>query len=245
MVAGPAAAHAIAIARRLPSLRVGLHLVLVDGNAMLPAEHIPDIVSRDGRFDAGMVRAAFAHAFRPRIRRQYAMEIAAQFDAFRKSGLALDHVNAHEHFHVHPGIASQLLAIGHESGMKALRVPYEPIRVLSGIEPGTTSISTYVMAPWVRRLGRRARGSGLRIPDAVFGLGWSGRMNASRLAGLLGRLPTGLTEIYMHPATSDDFEGHAPGYRYVEELAALTDRGVMERVRTCGRKIGGYLDAME
>lgn len=245
MVAGPAAAHAIAIAKRLPSLRVGLHLVVVDGDPVLPKEFIPDIVDRDGRFDAGMVRAAFNHAFRPRVRNQYAREIAAQFDAFRKSGLTLDHVNAHKHFHVHPGIASQILTIGRENGMKALRVPHEPVEVLSKIEPAATPIPLHIMTPWVRVLQRRAKGFGLRTPDAVFGLRWSGGMTAPRLVGLLGHLPPGLTEIYMHPATSNDFLGSAPGYAYAEELAALTDQEVMERVRACGRKIGGYSDAME
>ncbi len=44
MVAGPAAADAVARARRLPRLRVGLHLVLVEGRPVLPPEQLPDLV---------------------------------------------------------------------------------------------------------------------------------------------------------------------------------------------------------
>ena len=41
MVAAPAAADAIRRARKLPQLRVGLHLVLTDGCAMLAPDLIP------------------------------------------------------------------------------------------------------------------------------------------------------------------------------------------------------------
>jgi len=56
MVAAPEAADAVQRARRLPGLRVGLHLVLVDGAAVLPPGDIAGLVAPDGRFvmiDAG------------------------------------------------------------------------------------------------------------------------------------------------------------------------------------------------
>jgi chitin disaccharide deacetylase len=83
---------------------------------------------------------------------------------------------------------------------------------------------------------------GFVLPDAVFGIAWSGAMTKARLLGLLTRLPSGVVEIYTHPATSDTFAGHAAGYRYVEELAALTDPDCIEALRGCRHSIGGYGD---
>ena len=34
-------------------------------------------------------------------------------------------------------------------------------------------------------------------------------MSEARLAGLFARLPEGLSEIYLHPATADQFAGSA------------------------------------
>ena len=51
MVAGPAAGDAVARALRLPSLRVGLHLVLVEGRPILPEAEIDGLVRDDGEFD--------------------------------------------------------------------------------------------------------------------------------------------------------------------------------------------------
>ena len=102
MVAAPAAADAIARARALPSLRVGLHLVLADGRSILPHAAIPDLVDAKGRFGDRMARDGVRFFFLPWVRRQLAAEIRAQFEAFAASGLPLDHVNTHKHFHLHP-----------------------------------------------------------------------------------------------------------------------------------------------
>jgi hypothetical protein len=151
-------------------------------------------------------------------------------------------VNAHKHFHLHPTIAREVIRIGRTYGMRALRVPREPTSLLARVEPHATRAAGIVTAPWARLLRRQARRAGLAIPDAVFGLAWSGAMTAERVAGLIRNCPEGLTEIYAHPATSSAFEGGAPGYRYVEELAALMSPVVREAVRASGARLGGYAD---
>ncbi len=53
-------------------------------------------------------------------------------------------------------------------------------------------------------------------------------MSAKRLAALIGALPPGLSEVYLHPATDDNFAGSAPGYDYRGELAALNSEEVTQ-----------------
>jgi len=242
MVTGPAAGHALALARRMPNLRLGLHLVLVEGEPALPPDQIENLVTRDGTLSGNMTLMGF-ELLRPKVRRQMQNEIAAQFEAFRKTGHALDHVSAHKHFHLHPLVASDILTIGHRFGMKAVRVPVEPIPVLLQADPNGSTRRPNVASPWARLLRARASGAGVMTADAVFGLRWTGRMTADRLRGLLEHLPDGLVEIYTHPATRNDFAGGAVGYRYVDELAALTDPAVADAARSSGRRLGGYADA--
>lgn len=245
MVAGPAARHAVRLARRMPCLRVGLHLVLVDGTPALPPAELPELVDAQGRLRADLIGLALRLALRPRARRQIAREMAAQFAAFRETGLVLDHVNAHRHFHVHPVIAALLISLGRENRVKAIRVPLEPVAPLARIEATSLNWSQRVMDPWARRLRARAHRAGLRTADATFGIRWSGQMTARRLSGLIRHLPGGLVEIYTHPATTDAFAGCAAGYRYMDELAALVDSEVAENVKRSPFSLGGYLDVPE
>ena len=120
MVGGAAAADAVARARRLPQLRVGLHLVLVDGCPVLPADEPADLAGRDGEFDRNLLRAGLKFFFLPAVRRRLALEIRAQFEAFRATGLDLDHVDAHKHMQLHPSVGRLAIEIGRDYGMTAM-----------------------------------------------------------------------------------------------------------------------------
>jgi len=220
MVAGNAAADAVALARTLPTLGVGLHVVLVDGRPVLPADRIPALVDATGKFRTDMTRAGVTIFTSPAARRQLAAEVEAQFAAFAATGLALDHVNAHKHFHLHPTIAGTILKVGRRLGMRAVRAPIEPrdlLRLVDGTDTGPR-----IETAWARLVRARMRRAGMLVPDGVVGLAWSGAMTADRVRGILERLPDGLTEIYTHPATGP-YPGAAPGYDYRGELAALVD----------------------
>jgi hopanoid biosynthesis associated protein HpnK len=242
MVAGEAADDAVERAGRLPGLGVGLHLVLVDGRPMLPPDKVPDLVDADGRFRSNMATAGIRFFFSPCVRRQLAAEIEAQFAAFARTGLTLDHVNAHKHFHLHPTVTSLILKIGARYGLAGARAPVEPAAIIDAIEPVRRGLADRVAAPWAQATKARLVRAGLTVPDQVFGLAWSGAMTAQRLRAIIARLPAGLSEIYLHPATADQYSGHAEGYRYRDELAALTDIGVKNEVQTQGVQLGRFVD---
>jgi hypothetical protein len=67
-------------------------------------------------------------------------------------------------------------------------------------------------------------------------------MTRERLCGLIRHLPSGLSEIYLHPATANVYQGSAPGYRYLEEFLALVDPDVAAATRAEGLALGGFAD---
>ncbi len=240
MVAGPAAADAVRRARRLPSLRVGLHLVVIEGDALQPAA-APDIVDAAGRFPSGQLRLGIDYFFRRRVRQQLAAEIAAQYRAFRATGLELDHANAHKHMHLHPTVGSMLIRIGLEHGLRAMRVPAEPPEIMRACNepqgPGARALFA-----WTRLLRRQGGRVGLRMNDSAFGIAWSGHMTTARLLRLAPQLPAGLSEIYFHPAVTQDAQLATlmPGYEPAAELAALLSPAVRAALKAAGAEPGAY-----
>jgi hopanoid biosynthesis associated protein HpnK len=239
MVGAPATAAAVELARRLPRLAVGLHLALVDAKPVLPPSSVPDLVDERGRFRANMALSGAAMFFLPHVRRQMRAEVRAQFEAFRATGLTLDHVTAHKHFHLHPSILSAILELAQEFGTPAVRAPLERQSVLARIEGARPGLTVSALAPLARIQRARLTRAGVATPDQVFGLTWSGAMTASRLAGLIAHLPEGVTEIYTHPATASGFAGAASGYRYGEELAALTSPVLRRQIAESIRRLRG------
>jgi len=217
MVTGEAAADAVARAKRLPKLGVGLHLVLVDGIPVLPPEQIPHLVGSDGRFSTNVFAQGVRIFCLPAARRQLAAEIRAQLEAFRATGLALDHVNAHHHFHLHPTIHRELLRLAGEFGIRAIRLPLEP--PLSDRPRGLAGL---MEARHARRLQRRLDEARIAHNDHIFGLADSGAMTGARVRRYLEKLPEGVSEIYFHPAVERP-SVWPDGYRCGDEAAALID----------------------
>jgi hopanoid biosynthesis associated protein HpnK len=247
MVAAPATAEAIDRARALPSLRVGLHVVLVNGRSLLAPELIPGLVDRDGALMRDLAAAGIAFFFRPGIRGQLEAEIRAQFEAFRASGLPLDHVNAQNHMHVHPTVFGIILKVGREYGVHAIRIPYEPFG------PSWRSVRTKrmarwcnaaLLAPWLGSMKRRLKRCGIASNDYVFGMIDTGHMTSDRVLAYLENVPDGVTELYFHPAMRswpDVVEG-MKAYDFAGEYRALIDRRVIDALAAstiCQTTYGG------
>lgn len=232
MVAGPAAADAVRRARALPSLRVGLHLVVIEGPAVSPPSDIPDLVDAAGQFPSDQARLGFRYFFRRSARRQLAHEIRAQFAAFAATGLTLDHANAHKHMQVHPTVGKLMIETGREFGLRSVRIPAEPPTTLRLV--GTpVGLGDRALHAWTRLLRHQARAAGMSTNDHCFGLAWSGHMTTERVRRLLDHLPDGVSEIYFHPATERDpvLARLMPDYEQEAELATLLDRELYWRSR--------------
>lgn len=221
MVSGAAAKDAVERAGRLPTLGVGLHLVLVDGYATAPKEWIPDLVDATGRFRHDMGTLSLRIAMHAGLREQVRAEVEAQFAAFEETGLPFDHVNAHKHMHVNPMIGRIVMDTAQLFQVKALRVP---------VEPGSPVGSGWVAAPFAKLLARRARRRGFTLPDHVHGIALSGRMTGERLRRTIAALPEGCNEVYLHPAIRDDFPDHGPGYQHRAEFEGLLDAETRQAV---------------
>ena len=227
MVSAPAAEDAVARARRLPGLGVGLHLVLVQGEPALRGPETAALLGDGGAFSDSPARAGVDYFFRPGARKALAAEIRAQFEAFRRTGLALDHVDGHTHLHIHPTIFSLLLEIGPEYGMRAMRLPCErPLASWRAARRGLVSrlAVSGAFAPWAGHMRRRLRHAGIACNDAVFGFHDSGAMTEELLLRQLEYLRDGeATEFYFHPAVrrSERLARLMPAYRNVQEFEAL------------------------
>jgi chitin disaccharide deacetylase len=233
MVGGEAAADAIRRAHRLSDLKVGLHLVLVEGRPILAPASVPDLVNAQGEFQTHLFRAGVNYFFRPGIRKQLEIEIRAQFEAFRATGLPLDHVNAHNHFHLHPTVFNLLIRVGRDYGLKAIRFPNEPPLLCWRCSKKALLVKLanhLFLSPWMGLMKRRLRRARLHFNDFVFGMSDSGAMTTDLVLQFLEHLPEGITEIYFHPSKSrcPQIDRTMPDYRHEEEFGALVSNRLRE-----------------
>ena len=230
---------AIERARRQPTLRVGLHLTLVEGTAVLSPQKIPDIVDANGSFSNRLARSGFKFFLYPGIRKQLESEIRAQFEAFHRTGFALDHVNAHNHMHLHPTILRLILRVGKDYGLKAVRLPNEP-PIKSWKAAGNafaSRIGAWIfLSPWMALMRLSLDQANVRYNDFLFGMTDGGSMKLDLVTRFVHNLPRGVTELCFHPATRRcaEIDRTMPCYSHEEELKALTSESLRNALKEIG-----------
>jgi hopanoid biosynthesis associated protein HpnK len=243
MVNEPAFDEAVGIARRRPALAVGLHLALSLSRATLPRGKIPDLVDAEGRLMGDSTRAGWKYFFSKRLQPQLEAEIRAQIEKFLATGLPIDHLNGHQHIHMHPKVFRMVCRLAAEYRIPGVRIVRDSLprnlaldRKRLGYKLSHLAIFS-ALGTWCRGI---ARGRSWTRPDRVWGLYQDGRLDRDHLLGLLKNLPTGVTEIYCHPSAAP---GSNPLRTPDRELAALTDPRVRERVRGLGIELCTYARA--
>ncbi len=248
LVGEAAAGDAVLRARRNPALCVGLHLAVCDGRPTLRTDEIPLLVNARGelRHPVLALMQLLVLGWLPALRAQLEAEIRAQFESFRRAGLAFDHVNGHNNMQLHPVVLPILMRVAREYGVTAVRVPYEPL--LASWRAGGSGFALrllvwLVMRPWSAYVRRRLRRAGFVVNDFLFGIFDCGSMDRALLRRVIEHLPDGLSEIHCHPATRRcvELDKNMANYGHEAELFALTDPDVRTALETNGVKpLAGY-----
>lgn len=227
----PGFEDAVRRAREVPSLGIGLHLNLTEGGPVSSPEAVPTLCdARTGRFYglAGLVVRVLAGRVRAE---DLARECAAQIERLRQHGIAITHMDGHHHTHVLPGVWGPAIDAARAAGIRAVRVPLEPVRSLSW-RP-TAALGEAGIAVSYRLASRGT--PPLSHPDHFRGFALTGRQDfLPRLLDILDALAPGVTELMVHPGYWDAGEGSWGGPLTRErerELAALTSESVQARLR--------------
>lgn len=236
MVNGEAADEAVALAKENPRLGIGLHVSLAFGTSALPPQAIPDLVDASGNFSNNPAAVGFKYFANRRCHAQLAEEIQAQFQKFDATGLQLDHVNGHLHFHLHPTIFKILISqIAPQTRIHRMRLTRDPFWINARIASGNWfyRIShAIIFGALSARSVAHLDHAGISYTHRVFGLLQNGRVDEGYILRLLPRLPDGDSELYSHPSL-DEFKN---------EFDALVSPDVRAEVDRLGIQLIRYSD---
>jgi chitin disaccharide deacetylase len=231
---GPGFEDAVRRAEEAPGLGVGLHLNLTEGRPVASPETIPSLCdATTGRLHglSGLVVRVLAGRVPAE---EVAAECRAQIEQARRAGIALTHLDGHHHAHVLPGVWGPALGAARAAGIRAVRVPLEPLSSLAW-RPGAALGEAGIALSY--RLASRTTPP-LAHPDHFRGFALTGRRDfLPRLVDILDSLEPGVTELMVHPGYWDARVGGWGGPLTRErerELAALTSDAVRSRLNRGG-----------
>jgi len=207
MAQAAATGEAIEMARATPALGVGCHVVLVDGEPVLPAKQIPSLIDRKtGCFHATLgafLRRLLTGQVRPA---EIEAEAKAQIELLQSEGLTLTHIDTHKHVHMFAGVLGPVLNASKQSGIRTIRNPFESAWSVRATRGGTWVRRTEVTL--LRRLQpawmKRVRAAGFATTDGLLGVVATGTLDAATLSSLLRAMPEGTWELVTHPGYCDE-----------------------------------------
>jgi hopanoid biosynthesis associated protein HpnK len=244
MVTGQAFDEAVKLAHAHPHLAVGLHLVLGSGKSVLPPSQIPHLVDSNGNFSDKHNEAGIHYHVSPGARRELPLEIRAQLEKFRATGLQLSHVDGHNHMHFNPIVLHTLANLADEFNIKVIRLPYEELQLTLNVDRGDRLMKTiwYLVMSGLRRYGEPVvKAKGIISPERVYGWLQSGRMFEEYLLGLIPQIQADFVEIYAHPAIAIAGEPrNGPQGAGQLELKALQSPRVREMLASHGFELTNY-----
>jgi chitin disaccharide deacetylase len=241
MATGAAFEHAVELARSRPGLAVGIHLVLTEQRPLIGAVAAASLVEADGRFPRHvaqlLARQLRGRVSLPEVRR----ELDAQLTRVRDAGIAVSHIDGHQHAHVLPGIAAVVAELAVQHGVAAVRYPAERLRgyMLRDLRHARRVAEQTAL----RLFCRSAPLQHLRRSDDFVGFYFGGRLDEANLATVLAGLPSERTvELMCHPGDDGMQPSKDWSYAWAAERDALTSPRIRELVAARGMQLVSYRD---
>jgi chitin disaccharide deacetylase len=205
MANGRAFADAVSLAKTLPDLSVGCHVVLIDGQPILSSGQLPSLTA-DSRFRDGIKMFA-ARAIAGRVHPdQVAAEAAAQIRKIQSSGIAVTHVDTHKHTHLFPKILRPLLRAAAACGVRAVRNPFGPrlplrsSQLLARPKLWTRYAEVGVLRHFAGKFREAVDREGFFTPDGTLGIEVTGALDETLFRGSSSAIP-GITTPICNPPT--------------------------------------------
>jgi hopanoid biosynthesis associated protein HpnK len=207
MARAAATDEAIELALRFPLLGVGCHVVLVDGEPVLPAAEIPSLTDRQTGWFHPKPGSFLRQLLFGRIRAaEIEAEAAAQIALLQGRGLTLTHIDTHKHLHMFPAVLRPLLRAARAAGIRAVRNPFEP--AWSRRATPAASLFRRIEVNMLRQLEpafqRIVAQEGFATTDGALGVLATGTLDEATLHSVLRKIPAGTWELVTHPGYSDD-----------------------------------------
>jgi len=211
MANGRAFVEATELAKTVPNLSVGCHVVLIDGEPVLGADQLPSLTARTSpaRFHDGL-KAFAVRAITGRMDAgEIAAEATAQIGKIQSAGIAVSHFDTHKHTHLFPKILRPLLRAAAACGVRALRNPFGPRLPLRSSQllarPGLWTRYAEVRA--LRRFAGRFREAvdqeGFATTDGTLGIEVTGALDETLFHAIARNIPEGTWEFVCHPGYND------------------------------------------
>jgi hopanoid biosynthesis associated protein HpnK len=238
-----AAGKAVKIAKKLPTLGVGVHLNLTEGRPVSKDAGISCLLNDEGQFAYSPLVLSLMSLARREIRKAIRTELAAQIQWVIDHGLKPTHLDSHKHIHAFPALFSIICQLARRFGISGIRWSFEP-KELSRIPWPLTGEEGRARARNVRIMARinRLQNSDFLKNDAVLGIAHTGKIDVNFFKAVALYNSAATAEVMTHPGYEDGLDPDKTRLLHQRkiELDALCSEKTRQYFEDAGIKLVHY-----
>jgi hopanoid biosynthesis associated protein HpnK len=256
MANGAAFSEATQLAKTVPGMSVGCHVVLIDGQPVLDSNQLSTLTSRGpaARVFRDGLKTFAVRAVAGRLNpEEVEAEATAQIRKIQAAGIMVSHLDTHKHTHLFPAVLRPLLRAAKACGVRALRNPFGPRRPLQSqhllARPGlwTRYAEVRILRRFASKFREAVDGQGFVTPDGTLGIEVTGVLDETLFHAVAQTVPDGTWEFVCHPGYNDaDLRGANTRLRESREteLAVLTLPAARSVLQQQGVALISYSDLL-
>jgi hopanoid biosynthesis associated protein HpnK len=249
MANGAAFEDAVQISRSAFRLSVGCHVVLVDGSPVLDPARISSLLqTKSLKFRQGLSKFAILSLGGRLNAGEVEAEATAQIHKLQSAGIEVSHIDTHKHTHIFPQVLRPLLRAAKACGVRAVRNPFEPVRMsLLAEQPSLWKrlVQVKLLCAFAKTFHQSVKDAGMISPDGALSIAATGALNEKLFRALIENLPDGTWEFVSHPGYNDT-ELQTVGTRLresrVQELHILTSIAARDILESNNIELISYRD---
>ena len=236
MANGAAFCDAKELAKQLPKLSIGCHVVLIDGEPVLPPAKIPSL-TQSGRFCDGLKSFAVRALTRRFDSTEIVAEVTAQVRSIQAAGISVSHLDTHKHAHIFPKVLQPVLLAAAECGIRAVRNPFgprlpvRPIELLTRRNLWRRWAELRALDAFAKKFQKTVQRQGFVTPDGILGIEVTGSLDETLFTAVATNVPDGTWGFVCDPGYNDaDLQSAKTRLRESREfeLRVLTSPAVRE-----------------
>ena len=251
-----AASLARSLADRKARFSVGCHVVLLDGEPLLPADRVASLLQSGAQNGSRQFRVKLNDFVVASLRNklnptEIEAEASAQIERLQSAGVRPSHFDTHKHAHMFPAVLRPLLRAARECGVPAVRNPFGRVWPLPAADLlrkrklWRRFAELNVLRSFATRFRREVEAHGLRTTDGSLAVLVTGFLDLKLFTAIVNSIPEGTWEFVCHPGYNDaDLDQVRTRLREsrMQELGLLTSPEAKEVLERRGIELITYRD---
>src|SRR5208337_1599812 len=232
---------------------VGCHVVLLDGEPVLPADRVTSLLQpgeRNGSHFRAKLNDFVVASFRGKLQSdEIEAETTAQIQRLQSAGVEPSHFDTHKHAHMFPAVLRPLLRAARARNVAAVRNPFGQVwplplgDMLRRRQLWKRFAQLNVLRNFAAKFRREVEAHGLRTTDGSVAVLVTGSLDLKLFREIVDNIPEGTWEFVCHPGYNDaELRNVRTRLREsrAKELELLTSDGARQALQARGIELISY-----